>query len=159
MIISKTKKYRIANIIISIGSILSSLGFLFALEKESSALCYIASGFLGVFVVSSLSVGLDFGCEVSYPVPANNVTGVMISYSMIISSIHILIANFIFTTKESDDNNSERKNEVRMMVGVFMVTVIMALIFSILSKEDLRRKAVDTINESSTQILSEVEDE
>jgi len=110
-------------------------------------------------VVSSLSVGLDFGCEVSYPVPANNVTGVMISYSMIISSIHILIANFIFTTKESDDNNSERKNEVRMMVGVFMVTVIMALIFSILSKEDLRRKAVDTINESSTQILSEVEDE
>ena len=151
MIVSKTKKYLIANIIICIGSILSSVGFLVALEQESSTFCYIASGFLGVFVVSSLPVGLDFGCEVSYPVPANNVTGVMISYSMIVSSIHILIANLIFTSKESDENNPEKKTEARIMVGVFILTMAIALIFAIFSKEDLRRKAVDTKSDSISQ--------
>jgi FLVCR family feline leukemia virus subgroup C receptor-related protein len=159
MIVSKTKQYKIANIIICIGSILSGAAFLFVLEQEIAVLCYVAAGFLGFFVVASLSVGLDFGCEVSYPVPANNVTGVMLSYSMIISSIHILAANFIFTEKKDKETDRGPKNEARMMVGILILTIVIALFFALFPKEDLRRNAIDKNNESPTQRLSETEDE
>lgn len=149
-----------ASIIVCIGSLLSAGALLLILEKENKVACFVAAGFLGFFVVSIMSVGLDFGCEVSYPVPANNVTGVMISYSMIISGIHILAANFIFVAEADADTNRPPKSEARIMVGILLGTIAVALLFAILSKEDLRKNEIDAKNESklSAQILPEDEE-
>lgn len=143
VLVSKTKKYWIANVMICTGSVLSASAFLVVLEQESAILCYIGAAFLGLFVVSSLSVGLDFGCEVSHPVPPNNVTGVMISYSMVISAIHIISANFIFTKRESKLAQLSAKGEARVMVGILILTMVLALVFALLSKEDLRKTKID----------------
>lgn len=135
---------------ICIGSIASAGAFLLVLPSGSKAACYIAAAILGFFVVGSLSVGLDFGCEVAYPVPDNNVTGVMISYSMLVSAIHIIAANFIFS-KQTDQSitESRRQNEARVMIGILILTMIIALVFAVISKEDLRKTKIDEENRKS----------
>ena len=123
LFLSKTKKYKLCNIIICVGSLVITSLFMAILQFRSPALCYIVAGFLGFFVVSSLSLGLDFGCEVSYPVPANNVTGVMISYSMLVSAIHILLANVIFSSG-NEQRSISKEGEANIMIGLLIGTKI-----------------------------------
>lgn len=121
------------------------------LPVGSPVLCYITGACLGFFVVASLSLGLDFGCEVSHPVPPNNVTGVMISYSMMVSAMHILAANFIFEGKSSEDELAGLggTGQANLMIIIMLLTMVVALIFAIIAKEDLRKKKIDDENKLS----------
>ena len=103
-------------------------------------LTYITDGMLGFFIMSILAVALDFGCEATHPVPANNSTGIMITVSQILSGTHILIISIVLRSKE---HSYERRLEALGVCLMLVFCMIIALGAAVFTKEDLRKTKMD----------------
>ena len=97
-----------------------------------------------IFADGIMSFGLEFSCEVSYPIPPNNSSGVVLSYSHVLSTLLLVTASYIV----KDPNNriyseTENKKGSFIMWGIFLIGFVLALIFALLAKEDLRKTQID----------------
>ena len=125
--------------------------FTAALPLHIKPLSYALSGLLGFFIMSILAVGLDFGCEVTHPVPANNSTGVMITYSQILCAIQILAASFILSSTREGENpmTYKKKMEALIVCAILIASIATGLICATYTKEDLRKMKLDMQEEST----------
>ncbi len=144
--LSKTKKYKLSGFVVCLGSTISMAAFAGSLLTESIWIVSIACGIMAVFIMSMLAVGLDFGCEVTYPVPANNASGVMISYSQLIAGLQLVVASLVLTTpeEEKDAELYERKIEGMIVTVMFIACCAAAMICATFAKQDLRKTRMDT---------------
>ncbi len=108
---------------------------------ENTILLCIASGLLGLFIMSILAVGLDFGCEVSYPMPANSVTGTMLAYSQLLATVQIIAASLIL--KRGTDMGGRQFRAI-MVLGIFIISVTVATVCAAFVKQDLRKTRMDS---------------
>ncbi len=101
---------------------------------------------MGAFFVSILSVGIDFACEATFPLPANNVSGVMWAYSYFICTILVVVASFIMGEyKDNQKNISERKFEAVTVSVMFVGVIVVGLVCSVFTREDLRKTKLDQL--------------
>ncbi len=115
------------------------------LPLENVNLIRVACCILAIFVDGMLSVGLEYGCEVTYPVPANNVSGVILSYSHMLSTVAIFSASYILPDPNDDDiTGFEAKMASLVMCLLLLVSFLASLLCTLLSHEDLRKTKVDT---------------
>eukprot|EP01022_Parablepharisma_sp_SALTPOND_P033009 TRINITY_DN88037_c0_g1_i1.p2 TRINITY_DN88037_c0_g1~~TRINITY_DN88037_c0_g1_i1.p2 ORF type:complete len:318 (-),score=18.56 TRINITY_DN88037_c0_g1_i1:138-1091(-) len=143
--VSKTRKYRLATFLVCLGATIAVCGLTAVLPLNNRLIAVVASAALGLFVMSILAVGLDFGCEVTYPVPANNTNGVMLAYSQILCAIQILAASFILTSPKKGEKveTFERKMEALIVCMILVVSILGGLGFATFTKEDLRKTNID----------------
>eukprot|EP00830_Metopus_es_P007527 TRINITY_DN1715_c0_g1_i3.p1 TRINITY_DN1715_c0_g1~~TRINITY_DN1715_c0_g1_i3.p1 ORF type:complete len:289 (+),score=26.84 TRINITY_DN1715_c0_g1_i3:556-1422(+) len=109
-ILSKTKKYQHTLIFVCFGSTIAACLETLTLLKQSRLLTSIGVGLLGGLLLSIMAVGLDYACELSYPVPAHNATGIILAFSHVICPIHIIVTSYVLTAKDhygvQDQKNS-----------------------------------------------------
>ena len=112
---------------------------------RNSYLVWIAGGYLGFTIMPMLAVGLDFGCEVSYPVQESISSGCMISYSQLISAIHVISASFILSTTKTGENGTtvRKRLEGYCACSMLAVCIVIALGCATFTKEDLRKTKLD----------------
>ncbi len=111
---------------------------------KSAMILYFVSGVMGFFILSMMAVGLDFGCEVSYPVPANNASGLMLAYSQLLSTAQIVAASFILTSS-GDTSVSKYWKKLRSIITVtiFTASIATGMLCSTFVKQDLRKARID----------------
>jgi len=130
---------------VCLGATIAISGFTFLLLPGVKLVNYLTAAFLGFCIMSIFAVGLDFGCEITFPVPANNATGVMLSYSQIISVIHILFISFTITTPEEGEKVTTRPRKIQALIVCLMLlgTLLLSLFFAVFTKQDLRKTKFD----------------
>ena len=149
MILSKNKKYKLCVFLACIGSTTMMGGFILSLLTGSTYLVTLVSTFLSFSIVSTMAVGLEFACEVTYPVPANNASGVMLSYSQFLASLFIVASGLILTSPE-DEKDVElyaRKLESAAMCVILMAVLGIGMACATFSKQNLIKTQVDIDND------------
>ena len=142
--ISKTKKFRLMGMITCLGVTVFCSLFVASLTTENVTIVIITACVMIIFVEAVLSIGLEYGCEVSYPVPENNVSGVIMSYSQILTTIQIGIASWILPDPNEENIRSvECQMKAIIMCVILISTFLVATGFIVFSKEDLRKTRVD----------------
>ena len=66
--VAKTKKFKLAIIIISTGGTVSFLCLALSLWLHAYYLTLILGGLLGFFLLPAMSITVEYVCEVSYPI-------------------------------------------------------------------------------------------
>ena len=108
-----------------------------------------------IFSDGMISFGLEFSCEVSHPIPPNNVSGVVLSYSHLISTLMLVAGSYIV----KDPNNhsfslNESKKRSLIMWKLILLGLIASFICSFFAKEDLRKTKIDL---EENDVTTEVE--
>ena len=64
----KKKKFKVALLIILIGSALSFAGMVAVLYTGNGAITIVFGCLIGVFFLPSILIGFEFGCEIGFPI-------------------------------------------------------------------------------------------
>jgi len=111
---------------------------------ENVGFMCLGGAFTGFFLMSIIGIGYDFACEVSFPVPANNALGVMMSYSHVLSTIQIITLSFVMT-EEDEQKGYTMKNKIGSLIAcaVLLGCIAIGAVCSAFTKEDLRKVKLD----------------
>jgi len=144
VIISKTKKYQLMLEIVASSTIISVFIYIATLDLSNKALSYCLCALVGFTILSIMAVGLDYGCEVSYPVPPHNSTGLMQAYSHLIATILVIVSSLVLEKGgEKNEYSNERKFHAIIVCAVMIFTLVGGQICAAFTKEDLRKQKVD----------------
>lgn len=120
--------------------------FVLSLPLHNKLYVYLACSLMGAASAPIMAVALDFGCETTFPVPANNSTGVQLAYSQFVSVMMMLASSWMlpsFNSGGSDVKGSQKRMEA-MEVLVMMVACLAAgFVCSVYAKEDLKKTRYD----------------
>ncbi len=122
------------------------------LEVSSRLLTTVLVALLGFFILAIVAVGLDYGCEVSYPVPAHNSTGVMNAYSHIWCTIQLVAASLILSKTGEKSQSVANRMRAAAVSLVIIVVALGGLIGAVCSREDLRKHRLDAQAKASALI-------
>lgn len=111
------------------------------LELEMVPLLYLCGALMGATVIPILASGIDFACEVSYPVPESIASGAIYAISQIVATIMIVVSALVFT-----DNKPKYQMRWQSIIVATMLLVVMAIgaLSAVFTKEDLRKSKCDS---------------
>lgn len=95
IILDKTHKYKETTIIIYLLAVVGMAGFTLSLEKEVMSLTYVSSIFLGFFMNGYLTVGYEFGAELTYPESEATSSGLLNAGGELCGVISVLVAGVV----------------------------------------------------------------
>ena len=134
MVISKTRKFKLALYVLQFGTIIGLIEFFLTLDFTESAFgmtfVYIGMGLLGFFVIPLMALYFEFGTEIGYPVGGPSIMG------WLDSGIQLMVSGFALLSAYLLDPCKKDKTKI---FGIVAVGVIFAnLFFTCFVKEDLR---------------------
>jgi len=142
--ISKTKKYKTMLVIVCFGTLLSVAIFMGTLVLQNKIVTLVCASLIGMFSMSILAVSLDFASETTFPVPGNNSTGILMTYSQVICTGLILLSSFIVTTEDTGlSGDPKEKAESLGICLSFIICLSISAICSIFVKELLKKTKYD----------------
>lgn len=87
--VEKTRKYKKAIIICILTSLIAFALFSGMLYSKSLTLLAVGTAFLGFFMTPILPLGLEFACEITFPVGEAVSGGAMIGMSQFVGAIQV----------------------------------------------------------------------
>jgi len=130
-IVEVYKNYRVATIVICSATALTPIALLFSLQSHSVALVTTSCFVVGFASVSILPVGIDFGVELTHPIPESISSGLLMSMGQFFGIIFTIVVSIIIT----------RKGDAGVILGqsIMIVMAGIAAVLSFFVKEDLKR--------------------
>ena len=102
--------------------------------------------------MSVLAVGLDFGCEATFPVPENSSTGVQLACSQIICTAQIVVASIVFSKSETLEKKVWSMEKAILMGVILVASLAVGFVCSVFTKEDLRKTIYDKGREADDRL-------
>ena len=133
--VEKTKKYKLATILICLLSTLMMGMLILSFALKSVLFTAFMCLFIGVVMIPIMPVGFDFALELTFPVGESMSTGFLFSMGQ--------FWGIIFTVMTSGLVTDYGFNGTLISGGVMMVCCAIALGLSFMVKEDLRRKKME----------------
>lgn len=96
LFVEKTRKYRKALIICVLSALFAFGFFIGAMFVQNIIVLAIVTTFLGFFMTPILPLGLEFACEITFPIGEAVTGGTMIGMSQLVGAIQVTI--MFFTT-------------------------------------------------------------
>ncbi|XKL64609.1 hypothetical protein PGB90_004695 [Kerria lacca] len=95
IVLDKTQIYKGTTVLIYILATLGMTAFAYSLEKEIMTFIYITSGFLGFFMNGYLTVGYEFGAELTYPESEATSSGLLNASGELCGVMSVIVAEII----------------------------------------------------------------
>jgi FLVCR family feline leukemia virus subgroup C receptor-related protein len=146
MIMDACHAYKLINVIIALGNVVSMACFSCAIVLQHSPLAiYISALLYGLFSVGFCVSALEYAVELTYPAPELCTSSIMNVMPQIGGTVCILIGSYLVD------------NFGNLVSGGFNVGILIAgLLFVLITKEDLRRqKAAGQRNATASDKLQE----
>nr|XP_018908694.1 PREDICTED: uncharacterized MFS-type transporter C09D4.1-like isoform X3 [Bemisia tabaci] len=96
VVLDKTHKYKETTLGVYLMSGLGMLAFTFMLRAERLIPVYVTSGFLGFFMNGYLTVGYEFGAELTYPHSESTSSGLLNAAGEVCGVTSVLVAGAVF---------------------------------------------------------------
>uniref|UniRef100_A0A1B6DV48 Major facilitator superfamily (MFS) profile domain-containing protein n=3 Tax=Clastoptera arizonana TaxID=38151 RepID=A0A1B6DV48_9HEMI len=139
IILDKTHRFKETTIGVYSFSLLGMVFYTFTLSTGYIGLVYVVAGLLGFFMTGYLSVGFEFGAELTYPEPEGTSAGLLNASAQFFGIVCTLLYSYIFS------NYGDLWANITLCTALFIGTTITAL-----TKSDLRRQGA---HKKSQQIL------
>ncbi|XP_054257030.1 uncharacterized MFS-type transporter C09D4.1-like isoform X2 [Macrosteles quadrilineatus] len=98
VVLDKTHMYKETTVGIYIMAVIGMLGYTFALHSERLALVYFTSAFLGFFMNGYLTVGYEFGAELTFPHAETTSSGLLNAVGELFGVAAVLVAGVVLET-------------------------------------------------------------
>uniref|UniRef100_A0A1B6DEC6 Choline/ethanolamine transporter FLVCR1 n=2 Tax=Clastoptera arizonana TaxID=38151 RepID=A0A1B6DEC6_9HEMI len=135
IVLDKTHKYKETTLIIYSLAVVGMLGFTFALRSQHLALVYFTSGFLGFFMNGYLTVGYEFGAELTYPHAECTSSGLLNASGELCGVVFVLISGLVL----------ENWSDLPTNLGLTSVLLIGLILTFPISKHQLMRLAASRL--------------
>lgn len=146
MIMDACHAYKLINVIIALGNVLSLAGFSYSVvAKHSPISIYVCALFYGLFSVGFCVSALEYAVELTYPAPELVTSSIMNVMPQIGGTLCILLGSFLVDTYGN------------LTCGAFNTAILLAgLVFVLVTKEDLKRQnAANQRNKTANDKLQE----
>uniref|UniRef100_A0A1B6E568 Choline/ethanolamine transporter FLVCR1 n=1 Tax=Clastoptera arizonana TaxID=38151 RepID=A0A1B6E568_9HEMI len=130
IILDKTRRFKEVTIAVYSFSLLGMVVYTFTLGTGIISLVYVVAGLLGFFMTGYLSVGFEFGAELTYPEPEGTSSGLLNASAQVFGIVCTLLYSYIFS------NYGDLWSNIMLCAVLFIGTTMTFLI-----KSDLKRQA------------------
>jgi sugar phosphate permease len=133
-VVEKFKNYRAMIIVTSFFTTIAPMTLLQMLPSENIWYCNLSVASVGFFGFALLPIAVDFGVELTYPVPESVIVGLVMTAEQVFCLIFSFLSSFLIEGKK------ENHAGVKISAAIFCAFLCVATLLGIfLIKEDLKR--------------------
>ncbi|XP_065216394.1 uncharacterized MFS-type transporter C09D4.1-like [Planococcus citri] len=122
IVLDKTQIYKGTTVLIYCLSTLGMAAFTYTLQQEWQAMVYVTSAFLGFFMNGYLTVGYEFGAELTYPESEATSSGLLNASGELCGVIAVLVAEIILKRFSALATNISLV--IMLLIGLFLCLFI-----------------------------------